>query len=60
MFNVNYKIAHITLLADDEQHMRSFYRALILKNLLTLKVKIILDGDDLHLFWIYSKIGSET
>jgi len=36
------------------------YHALILKNLLTLKVKIILDGDDLHLFWIYSKIGSET
>ena len=29
MFNVNYKIAHITLLADDEQHMRSFYRDML-------------------------------
>ena len=35
-------------------------RALILKNLLTLKVKINLDGDSLHLFLIYSKIGCEA
>lgn len=34
--------------------------ALILKNLLTLKVKINLDGDSLHLFLIYSKIGCEA
>lgn len=33
---------------------------LILKNLLTLKVKINLDGDSLHLFLIYSKIGCEA
>ena len=30
------------------------------QNLLTLKVKINLDGDSLHLFLIYSKIGCEA
>lgn len=29
MLNVDYKISHISLMADDEQRMRSFYRDML-------------------------------
>ena len=61
---LNVKNGYIDPLADahygDENLYKKWMSGKELKNLLTLKVKINLDGDSLHLFLIYSKIGCEA